>query len=410
MTLKKTNPKDFLLFCGLKKDEFIGVREMIWERNIRILKITSISCIIMSVFFLIFNRLIGSEIWIPYLFLAVGSALITLVIFFKRTRPLWINILLCYLEMLFVCIYAGILSVQESNVALPATSIIVFIALLPLSIDDSPLRMYLFMLGESATYLLISSSVKSAQAFRLDLINIVSFCIIGMLFYAVICARNVREIYQNAKVEKVQSGVIRSLATVVEERDENTGGHIQRTEDYVKMLIEKMKRNDKFKKIPDQFYKNVILAAPMHDVGKIKIPDTILNKPARLTEKEFEVMKLHAVYGAEILGKLLTREEDPEYFDIAQNVAKYHHEHYDGTGYPDGLKGDDIPLEARIMALADVYDALTSDRIYKKAYPNSMAREILKEGAGTQFDPDLCELFLENTDIGPKKRIFRINP
>lgn len=148
----------------------------------------------------------------------------------------------------------------------------------------------------------------------------------------------------------------------------------------------------------------------MHDVGKIKIPDTILNKPARLTEKEFEVMKLHTVYGAEILSKLLSRDEDPEYFDIAQNVAKYHHERYDGTGYPEGLKGEEIPLEARIMALADVYDALTSDRVYKKAYPNSMAREILKEGAGTQFDPDLCELFLENSDIGPKKRIFRINP
>ena len=408
--MKKTNPKDFLLFCGLKKDEFIGVREMIWERNIRILKMTSISSIVMSVFFLIFNRLTGSEIWIPYLILAIGSAFITLVIFLKKTKPLWMNIMLCYLEMMFICVYSGLLSVQGSNITLPATSVIAFIALLPLSIDDRPIRMYFFMVFELSIYLLIASGVKSAQAFRLDVINIITFSVIGMLFYAVICARNVREIYQNAKVEKVQSGVIRSLATVVEERDENTGGHIQRTENYVKMLIEKMKRNDKFKKIPDQFYKNVILAAPMHDVGKIKIPDTILNKPARLTEKETEVMKLHTVYGAEILGKLLTREEDPEYFDIAQNVAKYHHEHYDGTGYPDGLKGDDIPLEARIMALADVYDALTSDRIYKKAYPNSMAREILKEGAGTQFDPDLCELFLENTDIGPKKRIFRINP
>ncbi|MBR6050198.1 MAG: HD-GYP domain-containing protein [Clostridia bacterium] len=408
--MKKKSFGNFLLFCGLRKDEFLGVRELIWERNLKILKITSISSVVMSVFFLIFNRLTGSEIWIPYLFLAIGSTFVTLIIFLKRTKPLWLDILLCYLEILFVCIYAGILSVQESNAALPATSLIVFIALLPMSIDDRPIRMYLFMLGESALYLLIASGVKSTQAFRLDVINVITFCVIGMLFYAVICARNVREIYQNAKVEKVQSGVIRSLATVVEERDENTGGHIQRTEDYVKMLIEKMKRNDKFKKIPDQFYKNVILAAPMHDVGKIKIPDTILNKPARLTEKETEVMKLHTVYGAEILGKLLTREEDPEYFDIAQNVAKYHHEHYDGTGYPDGLKGDDIPLEARIMALADVYDALTSDRIYKKAYPNSMAREILKESAGTQFDPDLCELFLENTDIGPKKRIFRINP
>lgn len=408
--MKKKSFGNFLLFCGLRKDEFLGVRELIWERNLKILKMTSISGVVMGLFFIIFNRLTGSTVFIPCLFLAVFSAVITLVNFLKRTKPLWLRILLCYSEMVLICFYAGMLSFHETNVSIPATSIMVFIALLPMSIDDRPFRMYFFMISESAIYLLVARSVKSSQAFRLDAINVISFCIIGMMFYAVICARNVREIYQSAKIEKVQGDVIHSLATVVEERDENTGGHIQRTENYVKMLIAKMKKNDKFKKLPDQFYKNVILAAPMHDVGKIKIPDTILNKPARLTEKEFEVMKLHTVYGAEILSKLLSRDEDPEYFDIAQNVAKYHHERYDGTGYPEGLKGEEIPLEARIMALADVYDALTSDRVYKKAYPNSMAREILKEGAGTQFDPDLCELFLENSDIGPKKRIFRINP
>ena len=310
--------------------------------------------------------------------------------------------------MIIVCIYASILSLQESNLVMPATSLIVFLALLPLSIDDRPFRMYFFMILEASVYLLVAKEMKEASAFRLDIINCITFLLIGMAFYAVICVRNVREMYQNARVDKVQRGVIRSLATVVEERDENTGGHIQRTEDYVRMLIEKMKKSPKFKHIPDQFYKNVILAAPMHDVGKIKIPDFILNKPARLTEKEFEVMKKHAEYGAEILGKLIIREDDPEYFDIAHNIAKYHHEHYDGTGYPEGLKGEDIPLEARIMALADVFDALTSDRIYKKAYPNDMARQIIREGGGTQFDPDLCELFLENVDIGPKKRIIRI--
>lgn len=408
--MKKKSFGNFLLFCGLRKDEFLGVRELIWERNLKILKMTSISGVVMGLFFIIFNRLTGSTVFIPCLFLTVFSAVITLVNFLKRTKPLWLRILLCYSEMVLICFYAGMLSFHETNVSIPATSIMVFIALLPMSIDDRPFRMYFFMISESAIYLLVAHSVKSSQAFRLDAINVISFCIVGMMFYAVICARNVREIYQSAKIEKVQGDVIHSLATVVEERDENTGGHIQRTENYVKMLIAKMKKNDKFKKLPDQFYKNVILAAPMHDVGKIKIPDTILNKPARLTEKEFEVMKLHTVYGAEILSKLLSRDEDPEYFDIAQNVAKYHHERYDGTGYPEGLKGEEIPLEARIMALADVYDALTSDRVYKKAYPNSMAREILKEGAGTQFDPDLCELFLENSDIGPKKRIFRINP
>lgn len=406
--MRRTSFIDFMLYSGIKKDDFYEIRDMIWERNKRILRMTSIACVLMGIFFIVFNRLTGSEIWIPYAFLSAGCTVVAIIAWATDTRKLSLSISLCYLEMLIVCIYAGILSVQDSNLAMPATSLIAFIALLPLSIDDRPIRMYFFMLLESGVYILISSTFKTPEAYKLDLINVVTFCLIGMAFYSVICVRNVREINHSARNEKLQRGVIRSLATVVEERDENTGGHIQRTEDQVKMLIEKMKRNSKFKHIPEQFYKNVILAAPMHDVGKIKIPDTILNKPARLSEKEFEVMKKHAEYGAEILGKLLNRDEDPEYFEIAQNVAKYHHEHYDGTGYPEGLKGEEIPLEARMMALADVYDALTSDRIYKKAFPKDMAQKIMREGLGTQFDPDLCELFLENIDLGPKKRIIRI--
>ena len=404
--MKKTNPIDFLLYCGIKNDEFKDIRDMIWERNKRILRMTSIACVVIGIFFIVFNRLTGSAVWFPYAFLAAGSAAIALSAWLTDSSKLWRDILLCYVEMLIVCVYAALLSLQESNLAMPATSLIVFIALLPLSIDDRPIRMYFFMILESGIYVMIASSMKTPEAFRLDAINVATFLLIGMAFYAVICVRNVREIFQNARVDKIQRRTIRSLATVVEERDENTGGHIQRTEDYVRLLIEKMKRNDKFKDIPDHFYKNVILAAPMHDIGKIKIPDTILNKPARLTEQEFEVMKKHAEYGAEILGKLMVREEDPEYYDISQNIARYHHEHYDGTGYPEGLKGEQIPLESRIMALADVFDALTSDRIYKKAFPNDMARQIIRDGLGTQFDPDLCELFLENVDLGPKKRII----
>lgn len=406
--MKKTNPIDFLLYCGIKKDDFYEIRGLVWERNKRILRMTSIACVLMGIFFVVFNRLTGSEIWFPYAFLAGGSAVVSIIAWATDTRKLWLSILLCYLEMLIVCVYAGILSVQESNLAMPATSLIVFIAMLPLSIDDRPFRMYFFMLLESGIYIIIAKTFKSPEAYRLDLINVATFCLIGMAFYAVICVRNVREINHTARNEKLQRRVIRSLATVVEERDENTGGHIQRTEDYVKLLIEKMKRSDKFKHIPEHYYKNVILAAPMHDVGKIKIPDVILNKPARLSDSEFEVMKKHAEYGADILSKMLNRAEDEEYYDISLNIAKYHHEHYDGTGYPEGLKGDEIPLEARIMALADVYDALTSDRIYKKAYPRDMARNIIHDGLGTQFDPDLCELFLENVDLGPKRRIISL--
>ena len=159
-----------------------------------------------------------------------------------------------------------------------------------------------------------------------------------------------------------------------------------------------MKRHERYAAIPENFYRNVLLAAPMHDVGKIKIPDAILNKPGRLDAQEFELMKKHAAYGAQIIETTMKNAVEEDYFRIAYNIAKHHHERYDGTGYPDGLAGEDIPLEARIMAFADVYDALVSERVYKKAYPRELAIAIIREGVGTQFDPNLAPLFLEGIE------------
>jgi HD-GYP domain-containing protein (c-di-GMP phosphodiesterase class II) len=145
-----------------------------------------------------------------------------------------------------------------------------------------------------------------------------------------------------------------------------------------------------------EFLNNVQLAAPLHDMGKIRIPDAILNKPGRLTDEEYAVMKRHSAYGAEIIEKTLQVIEEEDYYNVAKNIARHHHERWDGKGYPDGLKGGEIPLEARIMALADVYDALLSKRVYKEAFSKEKACEILREGAGTQFDPDLTRLFLKS--------------
>ena len=156
-----------------------------------------------------------------------------------------------------------------------------------------------------------------------------------------------------------------------------------------------MKKLEQFARYSDDYYRNIVLAAPLHDIGKIKIPDVILNKPGKLTEKEYEVIKKHSVYGAEIVRKTIYSIENKAYADVAYNIAKYHHERFDGTGYPEKLSGENIPLEARIMALADVYDALVSDRVYKKAYPKEKAIQIIKEGSGTQFDPLLAALFIE---------------
>ena len=197
------------------------------------------------------------------------------------------------------------------------------------------------------------------------------------------------------RIERIQNNLITSLATAVEERDENTGGHIIRTEHYVSLLVDKIRKKEKYSKLPMLYFRNVVMAAPMHDLGKIKISDSILNKPGKLTPEEFETMKKHTEYGARVIKNSMKNVDDDTYLDVAINIAKYHHERYDGTGYPEKLKGEQIPLEARIMALADVYDALISKRPYKEAYPKEKAIAIIKEGIGTQFDPELAKEFIE---------------
>lgn len=183
--------------------------------------------------------------------------------------------------------------------------------------------------------------------------------------------------------------LVLSMATMVEGRDNSTGGHIKRTSDCIRILVEEM-RKDHFLNQEDRFFDALIKAAPMHDLGKIAVDDAILRKPGRYTPEEYEVMKTHAAEGAKIVKKILEDDEDNKYFaEIAVNVAHYHHERYDGTGYPDKLKGDDIPLEARIMAVADVYDALISKRTYKEKYSYEETNRIILEGMGTQFDKRL---------------------
>jgi HD-GYP domain-containing protein (c-di-GMP phosphodiesterase class II) len=182
------------------------------------------------------------------------------------------------------------------------------------------------------------------------------------------------------------------MAVVVESRDNSTGGHVRRTSDVVRMLIDEIKKDNKFN-LSDEFCRDLIKAAPMHDLGKIAVEDNVLKKPGRFTDEEFEKMKTHAAEGAKIVHEILKDTDDESFKKIAENVAHYHHERMDGSGYPEGLKGEEIPLEARIMAIADVYDALVSERYYKGACSYMEANEIILAGMGTQFDPSLRSAF-----------------
>lgn len=394
--MKTDTFKNAFFYGSIQKSEYDFIKPLVWKRNRRILRITSLLAVSMGALFMIYALITNAVTWFPYLILLCGSIVVfVLNKLTSNSENTTVSMILCYGQMLLTCIYAGILSVQTSNYAIPATSIVVFIALLPLAIDDSLVRMFSFILSESIVYLIVAFLFKDPKAFSLDVMNMVTFCLVGMALYAVISTRNIREIYQGVRIETIQKNIISSMATVVEERDQNTGGHIARTENYVRLLIKNMKKEEEYANITEDFYTNVLLAAPMHDIGKIKISDSILNKPGKLTDEEFAVMKKHSEYGADIIRKTMQNVENEDYFTIACNIAKYHHERYDGKGYPEGLKGEDIPLEARMMALADVYDALISERVYKKPYSKETARKIIEEGKGTQFDPKLAKLFLK---------------
>jgi putative two-component system response regulator len=186
-----------------------------------------------------------------------------------------------------------------------------------------------------------------------------------------------------------------TLAKSVEARDALSGNHLERVRRYTRLLGEYLAEQPAFRgQIDAEYLRLLYMTSPLHDIGKVAIEDAVLLKPGRLTADEFEVMKTHTIKGAETLEAALVQNPDAEFLRMARDIAVTHHERYDGTGYPAGLAGDKIPLCGRIVAVADVYDALTSKRVYKDAFSHKQARKLIFTGRGTQFDPDVVDAFL----------------
>lgn len=199
------------------------------------------------------------------------------------------------------------------------------------------------------------------------------------------------------RLAALQDAIIIAMASLAETRDNDTGHHIRRTQHYVRELALCLRKNPKYtEELDDAFIATLYKTAPLHDIGKVGVPDRILLKPGRLTPEEFDEMKRHTVYGRDAIIAAEKTMEEPENFLItARDIAYCHHEKWDGTGYPRGLAGDTIPLSARLMAIADVYDALITKRVYKDAMHHDKASGIIEEGKGTHFDPDVVDAFLE---------------
>lgn len=188
-----------------------------------------------------------------------------------------------------------------------------------------------------------------------------------------------------------------ALAKLAESRDPETGAHLERVRAFCEVLASAAAERQEYSAIINRnFARMVATTCPLHDIGKIGIPDTILLKPGRLSDEEFELMKTHSTIGGLTLDAALKQHPNAWFLRMARGIALYHHERYDGRGYPKGLVGQEIPLSARIVALADVYDALTSKRVYKDAFSHIVARNIIVDERGSQFDPDLVNMFLEH--------------
>lgn len=208
------------------------------------------------------------------------------------------------------------------------------------------------------------------------------------------------------KIEFMQQQMIYSFANIIESRDNVTGQHVKRTSAYVRLIAEELKYNGFYAdELDDTALEYICLAAPIHDIGKLRIPDSILCKPGVLTDDEYNCIKSHTIRGEEIIEKTMSNLENDEFLHYAKNVALHHHERWDGSGYPSGLAGRDIPLCARIMAVADVFDALVTKRSYKNSFSIDDAFTQLEKGSGSQFEPLIVELFVNQKEV--VKQIYR---
>lgn len=200
---------------------------------------------------------------------------------------------------------------------------------------------------------------------------------------------------KSATIEQMQNKIIISFANIIEARDGSTGKHVIRTSEYVQALTLELVREGKYSDIlDDRYVRNTILSAPLHDIGKITVPDAILLKPGRLTDEEFNTIKNHTINGKKIIAESMADIESEDFLNIAKEVALYHHECWDGSGYPYGIQGENIPLCARIMTIADVFDALAAKRVYKAAMPIAEVFDLIRSYRGKKFDPVVTDAFL----------------
>ncbi len=410
--------KKELLYGGLAKEEYRHARGLVYEANRKsIISHSLITLLFWAVAFIVY----GSDEYeslmriFPYAFAILILTLISGVYIVKKS-PVFLRLVLFIMESLYLETGVACLIIFHGEEGKTVFAYVLAV-IVPLMFIERTLYSVVMELIAIISYVILAYNTVPPTDFSWGLRSLTLFALTGILighnfnngrferYYYADSANKLAKLEQSynaelqsevqAKTERIEAlneQFIIGMATMVESRDNSTGGHIRRTSEGVRMLVEAIKEKAAWN-LSDDFCEKIIKAAPMHDLGKIAVDDEVLRKPGRYTPEEFEKMKIHASEGARVVHEILKDTDDTEFRIIAENVAHYHHERVDGSGYPDGLKGNAIPLEARIMAIADVYDALVSKRVYKDSYSFERANQIILEGMGTQFDMNLKEYY-----------------
>jgi len=333
-------------------------------------------------------------ITIPFLLIAVSIffSLIAL-LFLDKKKQYTLQAFVCLLCLTFISAILTITHYTVNGVYM-SFSFVCFISLI--YVDRKPVIFSAVI--SMLTYLVIAVLFLSDKSAAGEIKHGVEEIITTIVF---ICSAASIAVYILSRKEilisnviKLKNGIVHSMADLVENRDKNTGGHIDRTSLYMKILTDAMLEKGVYAdEMRNWDVESMVSSARLHDVGKIAIPDSILNKPGSLTKEEFEIMKSHSLEGESIINKTIKRTGNTFFLQNAKMFAAYHHERWDGSGYPYGLKGDAIPLPGRLMAIIDVYDALVSERPYKKTFTHEKALEIIAKDSGKHFDPLLADVF-----------------
>ena len=390
---------------GVEAELFAQIKGKFEPRNRRSMFILAMLGIVEGVILIASN--LTSDRAAPALPLYVSLFVISIVIAFFSRSSLLRNpsrqILVCFIALTVAMLYGlGIAFQRPAPDDYPAVTFMVLFVALPLMFTDVAWRMIAFELFWACIFIAISFNLSSGWVFGLNLLDIITFTALGAVLYCTISSEHVRQIVDDQKLESetarlntVQGAILMRLSNVVEGRDEDTGAHVTRTCSFVADLLDDLSEQESWRvRLPESFVRHTVMCASLHDIGKLQISDAILNKPGPLTAEEFEEMKLHTVRGETLIRRTLEGLVGPDELTIARNIVRSHHERWDGTGYPDGLAGESIPIEARAMALADVFDALTHERCYKRAFSVEEAIQIIEEGRGTQFDPEMTDAFV----------------